>query len=345
MSSNTKTLMAGGAAVALLAGLGAPAQAANMTLRFSQWIPAAHFSQKDGIHYFFKQVRKVTGGRVRIILSAKALGPPPRQMQLAVDGIADVAWGVHGYQPGVYPLAEMVTLPFLSKSATANGVAYWRVFKAMFEKAGMHPKGVHTLGLHVHPPGNIYNNKHPIKTVADLKGLKLRATNATIFRAFKAFGAVPISPAGGVTALHQGLAKGVMDGTSFTDEAIFNFHVAKYIKYATHIPGGLYNTSFYLVMNQKKWDAISKADQAAINKVGGEAFARHMGKIWDAQEAKATPALKKAGVQIDTADAKMMAAFHKVMDPIVAEWVAKAKKKGVDGAAALKMYEAEVAKN
>lgn len=345
MSSRTNTLMAGAAAAALLAGLGGPAQAAAMTLRFSQWIPAAHFSQKDGLYVFFKEIEKATQGRVKIIPSAKALGPPPRQMQLAVDGIADVAWGVHGYQPGVYPLAEMVTLPFLTKSAEANSVAYWRVFKAMFEKAGMHPKGVHTLGLHVHPPGNIYNNKHEIKNVADFKGLKLRATNATIFRAFKAFGAVPISPAGGVTALHQGLAKGVMDGTSFTDEAIFNFHVAKYIKYATHIPGGLYNTSFYIVMNQKKWDAISRADQAAINKVAGEAFARHMGKIWDAQEAKATPELRKAGVKIVTASPAMMATFHKVMDPITAEWIAKAKKKGVDGAAALKMYKEEVAKN
>ena len=93
---------------------------------------AAQPDMKDGLHYLFKQMEKVTEGRVKVILSAKGLGPPPRQMQVAVDGIADMTWSVHGYQPGVYPLAEMPTLPFLTKSAEANGAAYWRVFKAMF---------------------------------------------------------------------------------------------------------------------------------------------------------------------------------------------------------------------
>jgi TRAP-type C4-dicarboxylate transport system substrate-binding protein len=322
-----------------------PALAESLTLRFSQWLPAAHFSQKNGLHALFKDMEKVTEGRVKVVLSAKALGPPPRQMQIAVDGVSDLSWGVHGYQPGVYPLAEMATLPFLTKSTEANSVAYWRVFKAMFEKAGMHPKGVHTIALHVHPPGHIYNNKRQIKMVRDLKGLKLRATNATVFRAFKAFGAVAISPAGGVTALHQGLSKGVMDGTSFTDEAIFNFKIAKYIKYATHVPGGLYNTSFYLVMNKKKWDRISKKDQAAITKVSGEAFARRIGKLWDAQDSTAVPKLKAVGVTTVMADARMMAQFKKIMDPVYKAWIAKAKKLGVDGEAALSMYKAEIAKN
>lgn len=344
MTTHSKTLMAGVAAAALLGGIAAPAQAANQTLRFSQWLPSAHFSQKDGLHVVFKRMEEVTEGRVKVILSAKGLGPPPRQMQLAVDGVADMAWSVHGYQPGVYPLAEMVTLPFLTKSTEANGAAYWRVYKAMFEKAGMHPEGVQTIALHVHPAGHIYNNKHAIESVGDLKGLKLRATNATIFHAFRTFDAVPISPAGGVTALHQGLSKGVMDGTSFTDEAIFNFHVAKYIKFGTHIPGGLYNTSFFLVMNKKKWDAIDKKDQDAIMKVGGESAARHIGQLWDKQEVAATPKLKAAGVKITTADAKMMAKLKEVMQPKIDEWIKKAKEKGVDGEAALKMYREETAK-
>lgn len=345
MTPNHRASLAGVATVfaALTVGAGAT-QAASQTLRFSQWLPAAHFSQKDGLHVLFKQIEKATEGRVKIAPTAKGLGPPPRQMQLAVDGVADLAWSVHGYQPGVYPLAEMVTLPFLSKSTEANAVAYWRVFKAMFEKAGMHPAGVQTIALHVHPPGHIYNNKRPIKDVADLKGLKLRATNATIFYAMKTFDAVPISPAGGVTALHQGLSKGVMDGTSFTDEAIFNFHIAKYIKHSTHIPGGLYNTSFFLVMNKKKWDSIDQKDQAAIMKVGGEAFAHHLGKLWDDQEKAATPKLKAAGVEIIEADAKMMAKLKAVMQPKIDEWIKKAKGKGVDGNAALKMYSEETDK-
>ena len=344
MSNNMFACIAGAAVIGVGTLASTAVEAKNMTLRFGQWIPVKHFSQGQGLHKYFAAIAKVTNGRVKIIPSAKSLGPPPRQLQLAIDGVADMAWGVHGYQPGVYPLAEMAALPFVSTTTTGNSVAYWRVYKKHFEKAGMHPKGIHLLGLHVHPPGHIYNNVRSIERVSDLKGLKLRATNAVVSQAFATFGAVPISPAGGVTALHQGLSKGVMDGTSFTDEAIFNFRVTKFIKYATHVHGGLYNTSFYIVMNQGKWNKVSNRDQAAIMKVSGEAFTRRIGVLWDAQETAATPKLKAKGIKIVEADAPMMGAFKKAMVKVKAAWLAKAKKAGVDGEAALKMYLDESAK-
>lgn len=316
----------------------------TLNLRYSQWIPAAHFTQKAGLHVFFKEVAKVTEGRVRITPSAKGLGPLERQMQLAVDGIADLSWAAHGNQPGVYPLAEMAELPGMTKNARANSIAYWRVFKAMFEKAGMHPKGVVTLTLHVHPPGQVYNNKRAIETPADFKGLKLRAANSTVFHAFRSFGAVPISPAGGVTALHQGLSKGVMDGTSFTDEAIVNFHVAKYIKYATHFKGGIYSTSFYLVMNARKWNQISAKDQAAIMELAGANLAGKMGALWDKQETEAGPKLAQQGIKVTNAPAALQAAMDKALSPLRGRWVAKAKKAGVDGEAAIRMFQTEIAK-
>lgn len=320
------------------------ASAKTLRLRFSQWIPAAHFTQKNGLHVFFKEVRKVTEGRVRITPTAKGLGPPPRQMQLAVDGIADVAWGAHGYQPGVYPLSEMAELPGITKNTEANSVAYWKVYKAMFEKAGMHPKGVVTLLLHVHPAGQVYNNKRAIMKPADFKGLKLRATNGTVFFAFRSYGAVPISPVGGVTALHQGLSKGIMDGTSFTDEALFNFRVSKFLKYGTKFNGGIYNTSFYMVMNARKWSQISKKDQAAIMNLAGATLAGKIGAMWDKEETSAGPKLAKQGIKVIKAPPALQASMDKTMAPIRAKWVAKAKKKGVDGEAAIKMFEAEIAK-
>lgn len=316
------------------------AHAESMRLLYSQWLPAQHHTQVK-IRNYFKDIEKATQGRVKIRASAKALGPPPRQLQLAIDGVADVAWGVHSYQPGVYPLAEMVELPFVSTGVLANSVAYWKVYQTYFSKAAFHPKGVHTLALHVNPPGNVYTTKRAIERGADMKGLKLRATNRGVFGLFRHFGAVAISPAGGVLALNQGLAKGVMDGTTFTDDGILTFHLQKYIKHATHVPGGLYNTSFYMVINKKKWDAMTAADRKAIAALGGVRFARILGADWDNQVAAAEPKLAKAGVKITTAGPKFMAELRKAAAPLRAGWIQKANKLGVDGAAALRMYTVE----
>ncbi|MFN0301714.1 MAG: TRAP transporter substrate-binding protein [Burkholderiales bacterium] len=319
-----------------------PAAAQNVTLRFSQWVPAAHFTMSQGFHKYFEDVARVTEGRVKIEPTAQALGAPPRHMQLAVDGISDVSWGVHGYTPGTYPLAEIVELPFITKNAEVNSSAYWRVYKAMFEKTGMHPAGVHTLTLHVHPAGHVYNNKRAIRTVDDFKGLKLRTINNSTTDSFKALGAIPLPlPA---TQMRDALSKGIADGTGFTDEGIFNFRVEEFVKHATHIPGGLYNTSFFMVMNKAKWDAISKKDQDAIMAISGEVLARRIGKLWDAEENISGDKLKARGVEYLTADAAMLGKMREIFAGQEKKWLEDAKAKGVDGAAALRMFRDELAK-
>ncbi len=341
-SVNTDSITAIAAAV-LFASIAAPASAQNVTLRYSQWIPVAHISQGAGIHKFFEDVAKATEGRVKIEPSAQALGAPPRHMQLAVDGISDVAWGLHGYTPGTYPLSELVELPFLTKSVEANSVAYWRVFKAMFEKAGMHPAGVHTLALHVHPAGQIYTSKKVIRSLDDLKGLRLRSVNNISTDAFKIFGATPLPMP--VSQLRDALSKGIADGTAFLDEAVFSFRIEEFVTSTTRIEGGLYNASFFLVMNKGKWDAISKKDQDAIMALAGETLARRLGKIWDVEEAAAGDKLKARGVTWVTADAAMMAKLRESLSPFEKKWAEDATAKGVDGTAALRMFREEVAKN
>jgi TRAP-type C4-dicarboxylate transport system substrate-binding protein len=253
-----------------------------------------------------------------------------------------VSWGVHGYTPGTYPLAEIVELPFITKNAEVNSSAYWRVYKAMFEKTGMHPAGVHTLTLHVHPAGHVYNNKRAIRTVDDFKGLKLRTINNSTTDSFKALGAIPLPlPA---TQMRDALSKGIADGTGFTDEGIFNFRVEEFVKHATHIPGGLYNTSFFMVMNKAKWDAISKKDQDAIMAISGEVLARRIGKLWDAEEKISGDKLKARGVEYLTADAVMLGKMREIFAGQEKKWLDDAKAKGVDGAAALKMFRDELAK-
>lgn len=331
--------LAFGAAVAALA-VSAGSADAQQVLRFSSYVPFGHFSQNAVFAPHFKDIEKATEGRVKVQRTAKPLGSPPRHYQLVVDGIADVAWPVHGYTPNVHPLSEMAELPFLTRSTEANSVAYWRVFKKHFQKAGMH-KGVVTLGLNVHPAGHIYNQKRAINSFADFKGLKIRIPTSVVNEALKLLGAVPI--AAPVTKLRDGLSRGIFDGTGFTDEALYNFKINKFIKYVTHIPGGMYNTSFGYVVNSKKWNKISPKDRATIRGLTGEAWSKAIGKAWDDQQRPAPARLKADGVDYFTLKGKFLTDFKAKFAFFEERWIEKANKAGVDGAAAVKMFKAEVA--
>lgn len=111
------------------------------------------------------------------------------------------------------------------------------------------------------------------------------------------------------------------------------------------MPGGLYNTSFALVMNQATWDKIPKADQDIIQKMSGEWAARFFGKYWDEMDDKSVEAQKAAGVQSVTADAKFVAEFKARTAAIEDAWVKEAEAKGLKNAAAvLKEFRDEIAK-
>ena len=235
----------------------------------------------------------------------------------------------------------MVELPFETKSAEANSVAYWRVYKKYFEPAQMH-KGVHTLAVHVHPAGHIYTTK-PIEKIDDFKGLKLRSTSSAVGDSFKRLGAAPLGAP--VTETREMLSKGVIDGLGFTDEAIYNFKINNFIKNVLKVPGGLYATSFFLVVNQAKWNSISEKDRAAIEAISGEKLARMLGKVWDEEEASAAGNITRDGILVTNLQGDFLAAFKDRLKGFDVEWTEKAGKTGVDTKAALDMFRKEAIAN
>ena len=88
-------------------------------------------------------------------------------------------------------------------------------------------------------------------------------------------------------------------------------------------------------MNEAKWKQISPADQAAINKLSGEALARRAGKAWDATDARGEKAMRDASIPIVTASPQFVAEIKSRTAGLEKAWIDKAKAKGVDGAAAL----------
>ncbi|MGE0736117.1 MAG: TRAP transporter substrate-binding protein [Alphaproteobacteria bacterium] len=331
----------------LAAGFVAPlvsaqfAAAQDQALRYNRWLPPTHHIDNNVFKPWFEQVAKATSGRVKIEFTTSSLGPLPRQFELATSGVADVTFGSESLTPGRFPLAEILEVPFLGNSAEATSVAYWRVYKAHFEKAETYT-GTKLLGLSGLPPYHIYNNKRPIVSLADFKGLKLRAAGKYLTDMTGALGAVSV-PAQ-ITELYDLLSKGVIDGTLYMDDGIRSFNLAKFLPHKTEIPGGLSSFSSFVVINKRKWDAISAADRAAIEAIAGENLARLLGRSFDESAAVGQTQMKEAGVKVVVADAQLTDALKKQLAFLEQRWVGEAKNKGVDGVAALKMLRDEAAK-
>ncbi|MBV1694794.1 MAG: TRAP transporter substrate-binding protein [Hyphomicrobiales bacterium] len=324
------------AAIATFAG----AAQAQVTLNVNAWVPPTHPLVADITMPLCADIEKETAGRVKCNLLPKAVVAPPQTFDAVRDGLADLSFTVHGYTPGRFPLSEIAEFAFLGDTSEAVSVAYQRIFEKHLKKFDEH-KGVHTLAVFTHGPGQIYNTKRAVNSLKDLEGLKIRVGGGMVNEIAKAIGTVPmLKPA---PESYELLSQGVADGVFFPKESPLSFRLLPLIKHVTYVPGGLYNVSFIMMMNPAKLAQISEADRKVIEKFSGEHLARRAGKAWDAMDAKAEQAVKDAGIPVVRASDAFIAEIKSKTAPLEAAWADKVKAKGADGPAILADLRKEIA--
>jgi TRAP-type transport system periplasmic protein len=105
-----------------------------------------------------------------------------------------------------------------------------------------------------------------------------------------------------------------------------------------------YATSMYAVMNKDKWNAISPADQKAIEKINEE-YIEKFGKGWVELDSNAMAFAKGKGVTFINVSKEDEAATAQKMKPILEDYVKMTKSKGLPGDEALKFCEDFLKKN
>lgn len=340
MSVLPTKMKAAAVAAFCLSALASQAQA-DTVLRVSNWLPPGHPLVVDIIQPWGEKVAEVTDGRVTVEVMKAPIGKPPAQYDLIANGAADVAYGVHGYTPNRFGLTSLVELPFQANTAEALSVAYWRVYEKYLKAADEH-SGVKLVTLFTHGPGMIFTTKDAVTSADQLEGAKYRVGGGLANMVATRLGIVPVSAPS--PQVYEILSNGVADGILFPAESVPFFKIDTVVKNGTAVDGGLYATSFFIIMNEKTWDSLSAEDQAAIDKVSGEALARIAGQAWDNADTAGTKKMEAEGVTIVEADEAFMKTLHEKLAGIDSVFLDAAKAKDVDGAAALKMLKEEVAK-
>jgi TRAP-type C4-dicarboxylate transport system substrate-binding protein len=315
---------------------------AQVTLTTSTWVPLDHAITSSQTQWC-EEVAKATSSRVKCNLLAKPVSPPGKTFDAVRDGLADVSFDVHGYTPGRFKFTEMVELPFMGDSAEATSVAYQKVYDKYLAKLDEH-KGLKVLAVFTHGPGHVLNIKHPINKLADFDGLKIRVGGGMVNEIGKVMGInVTLKPA---PQSYELLSSGVMDGVFFPAESVASFRLEKLIKYRTSFPGGLYNTSFAMVMNPATWAKIPKQDQDAITKITGEYLAKMVGRAWDQADRKGIAVMQANNVEVVNANKAFTDEVKAKTSALENKWISEAKSRGLDNPAqVLKEYRALIAAN
>lgn len=308
----------------------------------SSWLPPAHPIVTGVIEPWAKQVEDATEGRVTVRLLPRPAGPPPAHFDLAADGIADITYGLHSFTTDDRFLRSRIgQFSFLGDDASKTSVAYWNAYGGALKAQEEH-QGVKLLSLWVHGPGMFHNNKHSIATPEDFAGLKIRVPGGYVAELSEKLGVT--TQFMGPGEVFEKLSTGVIDGVTFPAEALKAFKLSQHLKYSMTVPGGLYNTSWFFVMNEDRWNEISEADRAAIEQLSGAALAATAGEVWNAADAGGLADAKENGIEMAPAPEPVLARVKEIAAEKEAEWAAAVSEQGFDGAAALAALRAEAAK-
>jgi len=329
----------------VLAALGvvlaaAPALAQTTTLTMSSWVSPQHHLTANVLQGWANEVEKATSGRVKFTMLPKHPSAPPGTFDAVRDGLVDLSFVTASYTPSRHILPLMPELPGSGDTALANSIAYSRVYWKHFHKVGEY-KGVKLLGVFTHGPGQMFTKK-PVRSIADVQGLKIRTGGGIAEKVAKALGASAfVKPA---PESYELLSSGVADGVFFPLESIISFKLDTVLEQATLFPGGMYSSAFGFFMNEDKWNKLPKQDQDAIEKLSGEHIARLAGASWDEADRKGMEALKKSGVKIVEANPAFVAEVKKRSAPIIEDWITKANAKGIDAVKILAEFREELKK-
>ena len=280
--------------------------------------------------WFAEELEKRTGGQIKTeVVSLPELGLTGFELvRVTKAGLVDVADLILAFVAGEVPIVEAVDLPGLYPDLDASARAH-ASFLAAVKKYEDKLGGV-VLGGYLWPGQYIISRK-PVRSPADLKGLKIRVYGAADTDFVRALGMEPVAIAFAevYTALERGTVDAAMTG-SYPAFAIKLFEVAKYIVDVNHGPN-----SGVLVVSKRTWDRLSHEVRATLIKLGEEFSQRG----WDVGRRTTQEGIDKnreKGMEfIAVTPAMAQATKDTLMKVVLPNWVKRA---GPDAKAVFNQY-------
>lgn len=326
------------AAMWMLAGCKPQGGAAGekFSLSYSIFFPPTHVQCITATNWAH-EIERRTGGRVQItIYPAGSLTKADQCYEGVVKGISDIGMSCFAYTRGRFPLIEGVDLPLgYPDGMTATRVA--NALVAKYKPADLND--VHLLYVHAHGPG-ILASKKPVRSLADLKGLKVRATGLSA-KIVEALGGTPVAMSQPET--YEALAKGVVEATLCPIETLKGWKQGETVQYVVDASAIGYTTAMFVVMNKDKWARLPADVQKVFNEVSQEWVTKH-GAAWDQadQEGRAfVTELKREFIHLPAAEQE---AWKNAVKPILEAYVKATKEKNLPGDTFLADLQAEIAR-
>lgn len=225
-------------------------------LRYANFPPASTFPCVQ-MERWIDEVERATGGKVKVdSFPGGALLDARSMVRGVLRGQADIGCTSLAYSPGVYPLMSAFELPLGFRSAEKASAALLQIIRDFDPKE---LASVKVLTAFTSPPSQIMSRK-PVQSLADIKGLNLRAAGI-LADEVALLGGNPVSMP--QSEAPDAIQRGTVDGIFSSLDVAKDLNFAETCRYGLLPDMSLY--PFVVIMNRKTWDALPADVRTALD--------------------------------------------------------------------------------
>lgn len=302
----------------------------SVEMRFSAYYPESYPTYKEGFKVWEEMVTRESGGKVTFKNYLNGVLHTAKQgFRAAKTDICDLTHAYPTYQPASFQLSVLNDLPYAI--ATTHGgvlameVLYPKYFKAEYEKMDV------LLGCWVTTSEYNLITKKPVRSLADLKGMKIRSYGGLCSDTLTLLGAVPVMVQSAES--YTSFQNGIVDGVLYPDSSMASYRLFEIGKYHTKI--GLSHMGVPYAMSPKFWKKLSpEMKKYMYDKLRQ---ASQMASVsYDIDDAYARNVLKENGVEFIELPEEERAKFKEAVQPLWDRFVKENEAKGLPAAELVK---------
>ena len=311
----------------MVAAISVTAQtAASEELTVATFVPPQHHTNTVLFSWFGEEIERRSGGSLTMqLFPAGQLGAGPvQQYKRAVEGVADITFGVSAYTPALFPKTMLAIPP---GAAESSAEATQRILSVFDEHLADEYEDVKVIALSTAAGIGIAATRD-MSTLDAMQGAKIVPYAALTTPIVEAMGAAPVQMP--VTEMYTGLSTGTIDGAYATYNnmtAPWNFwDVATH--FVTNVP--VQHAVLFVVMNKERYMGLSDEHRAIIDELSGEAASMKLAESFDGADERSLQVMmettdKNYELVAVTAEerARMDAAVAEGMQAIFADYASR----------------------
>jgi len=261
-------------------------------LSLAHFLPANHPLDEAVFAPFSQKLAQLSGGKltVRQFPAGALNSSAPAQYSILLGGVADIALAIPAYTADLFPRTDLIAYPGICKTTRDCTEAMLRARQVLEPEYR-----ARVLALWSNAAPVLLTRNTPVRTLEDMRGLKIRVSTRSAIPFIEALGASAVMQPG--TVVHQSLATGVIDGVAVSPSGIVTFQLHEPAGYlTTWLPAS--GLPFVLLMNQEVYDGLSPEARGWVDEAADVSLSMAGAVAYERAGAEGVRLAEEAGVEI-----------------------------------------------